>query len=419
MKTLVLELPADDGLNAQSAVRFTLLHQTQARSSPFFSDKAGKGLASYLQAKPCAKAPIDQLPLVDELVLVLPAQRISWHRLVLPRVSPSRMQRALAALLEERFLCEPSLLHLALAPSALPGQTTWVAACDKTWLNHALHVLESVGRPASRIVPQAAPLEDGTPARWRVIGQPGGAWLLRCGDDGVQCLPCDALAAEWLRMEAGSTQAEPALTAWAEQLAAAPVAVCSPSQSLSQAAESAWDLAQFDLSLRRRNPWLSELQKRWQMFCSASAWRPLRWGLLACALAPVVGLNAWAWQTHADLNRKQAALGELLTQHFPSLPVVDPVVQMQREVATLQQATNALAADDLEALLAGLLRGAPELLAVSGLGYKAKILTLHGVDLSPEAMADLRQRLDSAGYRTEFNERALRLQVASSLEVTP
>ncbi len=402
MNTLILALPAAAALTDDTLLRFVLARQAQAGQS--------------------GEARLTELPAADEVVLLLPAQALSWHRLDLPRVARARMPQALAGLLEERLLSDPAQLHMAVAPDAAPGQPTWTAVCDKAWLQQALQCLESAGRPAHRVVPQLAPLAQGEPPLWRVTGQAEAGWLLRSGDDGVQCLPLDAEAVQWLQPVAAATLAEPAVAAWAEQLAGAPVGVCSEAQAWEQAADSRWNLAQFDLAPRHRQRWLSVPLRQWRLWWAAPAWRPLRWGLLACVLAQLVGLNAWAWQERAALKAKQRALGQLLTQHFPALPVVDPVLQMQRELSSLRRATSALAADDLEAMLGALVRAAPGLPSPSALRYQgqpAPTLTLQGLSLTPQAADDLSQALAGAGYRSHYTDGNLRLQLATAAEAAP
>lgn len=409
MRSLILALPADVRLDDQTLLRFVLAGQAQGEPAGQDANQVHAGESTA----------VGQLPPADELVLVLPAQCLSWQRLDLPRVPRARLPQALAGLLEERLLSDPAQLHFAVAPDAAPGQPTWVAVCDKAWLRQTLQFFESAGRPVSRVVPQAAPLPLSLPPRWQVLGHPGAAWLLRWADDGVQCLPFDALTADWMQIDPAATQAEPPLAAWAEQVAGGPVAVCSPSQSLLQAGQGHWDLAQFDLTIRNQQRWLSSALRHWQTWLAAPAWRPLRWGLLACVAMQVVGLNAWAWQERANLQAKQAELGQLLTRHFPALPVVDPVLQMQRELSRLQRATSALAPDDLEALLAAVAHGAPELPSVTGLSYQSQSLTLHGLELSAEAAASLAERLTRIGYHSEFTGKALHVQRAGTAGTAP
>lgn len=415
MRSLILALPADAALDSQTWLRFALtdrLHKGPHRGQQMGQPNA---LAEPGQepAQDGGQAQVADLPTSDELVLVLPAQRLSWHRLALPRVPRARLAQALAGLLEERVLSEPAQLHFAVAPDAAAGQPSWIAVCDKGWLQHALQCLEAAGRPVSRIVPSAAPLPPVAPARWQVQGTPDAAWLLRQGDDGVQCLPLDGDSALWLQMNAAGTQAEPAVAALAEQLSGAPVAVCSQAQALCQAAAGPWNLAQFELTLRHQQRWLTTTARQWRLWRAAPAWRPLRWGLVACAVAQAVGLNAWAWQERATLQARQAALGQVLKQYFPALPVIDPVLQMEREVLALRRSTGTLAADDLESLLAGVAREAPGLSAATRLRYQAQTLTLGGLSGLSEPAAELGQRLAKAGYSSQFKDGELTVQLTN------
>ncbi len=77
-----------------------------------------------------------------EVVAVLPATQLSWHRVQLPRgVGPRspRLRATLAGLLEEQLLDEPEQLHFALDPDAGAGGPAWVAVCHSRWLAAHLH----------------------------------------------------------------------------------------------------------------------------------------------------------------------------------------------------------------------------------------------------------------------------------------
>jgi general secretion pathway protein L len=63
-------------------------------------------------------------------------------------------------------------------------------------------------------------------------------------------------------------------------------------------------------------------------------------------------LNAWAWQQQASLAKKRAQLGAILTQSFPSVKtVVDPGLQMSREMVSLRQSTGASNMHNFESML--------------------------------------------------------------------
>ena len=109
---------------------------------------------------------------------------------------------------------------------------------------------------------------------------------------------------------------------------------------LLRCAQSDWNLAQFDLSLSagvRRSQRLRRTLRQWR---SAPAWRPARWGLAALVGAQLLGLNAAAWHERSLLSAKQEAVQQTLQTSFPQVTLVlDAPVQMQRELARLQQAS--------------------------------------------------------------------------------
>jgi len=87
-----------------------------------------------------------------EVVAVVPAAMLSWHRVELPKGTTARSPRlraVLEGLLEEQLLDEPESLHFALQPDTRSGGPLWVATCDRAWLRSAVHVLEAAGRPAA------------------------------------------------------------------------------------------------------------------------------------------------------------------------------------------------------------------------------------------------------------------------------
>ena len=190
------------------------------------------------------------LPRADELVLVVPARRLSWHQVTLPKVSSARLRHVLDGLLEERLLEEPQSLHFALAPSTADTGMVWVAACDKAWLYPAVQAFESVGRHVARVVPEYVPVPSGTAPSLHATGTPEAAWLVRCAEDGVQAVPLGhaALIALGFGDQAGLATAEPAVAAMAEELLGRAVQVVPHAQGLVSAARSRWNLAQFQLT---------------------------------------------------------------------------------------------------------------------------------------------------------------------------
>ena len=103
------------------------------------------------------EAPLALLPTPagTEIVAVVPASRLSWHRLALPRGalkggmfqegSAGRLRAVLDGLLEDRVLDDTSQLHFALEPQPRLNEPVWVAACDRAWLHAWLEALAQAG----------------------------------------------------------------------------------------------------------------------------------------------------------------------------------------------------------------------------------------------------------------------------------
>jgi len=91
------------------------------------------------------------------VVAVVADTDVSWHRITLPKASAARQRAALAGVLEEQLLDEPEALHLAVAPDAVGGRSTWVAVLDKAWFSGELRALEKAGVQVDRAVPVSWP----------------------------------------------------------------------------------------------------------------------------------------------------------------------------------------------------------------------------------------------------------------------
>ena len=346
------------------------------------------------------------LPRADEVVAVVPARSLSWHRVVLPRVNSARLRIALDGLLEDRLLEEPQGLHFALAPGAMPGQTVWLAVCNRAWLHAALHAFEAAGRRVARVVPEHTPLPDGSPATLHVFGSSDDAWMVRRADDGVQTLPFEPAVFAALDLDGVAVQptAEPAVSALAEEALERPVLVQHTAQGLVAAARSRWDLAQFDLTSTGGTRVARRLAQGWAQWAASAAWRPARWGLAALLLAHLFGLNAWAFKERSALQAKRAEIRNQLVQTFPKVAlVVDAPVQMEREVAALRQATGAVSSLDLEPMLATVAENLSVARVPSAIEYASSELTLKGFQLPAAEANVLTQGLTAAGYASRVD----------------
>ena len=355
---------------------------------------------------------------------MVPASRLSWQRVTLPRgVGPSapRLRGVLDGLLEDQLLDDTADLHFALEPGAQGGASAWVAVCDRAWLAAHLQALEGAGRAVHRIVPELPPADG--PLRLLVTGEPERAQLLMSGagvPGGAQALPLAPGALALLPPPAADAPppellAEPAVAALAEQTFGGTPAIESATQRLLRASRGPWDLAQFQFSQGGRARAAKRAGALWRDFVHAPLWRPARWGLALLLVVNLIGLNLLAWRTQDELAARRAANQALLTETFPQVTVVvDAPVQMTREVANLRQATGAASARDLEPMLQAFGQLALVQQAPAAIEFTAGELRLKGVPVAAAALADANLRLRPLGYqlRTEGDAAVLRQEAA-------
>ncbi|HPW28952.1 MAG TPA: type II secretion system protein GspL [Rhodoferax sp.] len=355
-----------------------------------------------------------------EIVAVVPASQLSWHRLNLPKGtldrglfqdnSPSRLRAVIEGLIEDRLLDEPEQLHFALEPRAEVGVPTWTALCNRNWLIAWLQALEQAGKPIARIVPQAEPLsaDAGVPALVQIVGTPDSAHILWSSSSGVTLLPLGAtslalVAAGADEEDATKVVAEPAVAALAEQYFPGRITLQTGAQRALAAAGSAWDLAQFELLRSRR----ARTQKRLSGWASnllrAPHWKPARWAALALVVVNVAGLQAWAWKEQSALTTKRNAIRDVLTTTFPDVRVVvDAPLQMERSLSALQRQNGAVSSADLEEMLGRFQAVAPEIPAPAAIEFvagelKLKLPTVDAVD--PDS---LQARMRAYGYAVQM-----------------
>ncbi len=353
----------------------------------------------------------------SELVALIPSAALSWHDVDLPTglsAASPRLRSVLSGLLEERVLDDIDALHLALAPQTgtAPGGKTWVAACDRAWLQGHLQALEAAQRPVARIVPEFAPdlgelqlhaVGDAESASWVMTGKPvGGLMRLPFSSAALSMLPSQA---EFGAVDAAVDQtsllvfAEPALAAQAEALTQGKVSLITRPQRWVDAALSPWDMAQFDLARSARGRALKKFSGVLANLLRAPEWRPVRWGVVTLLVVNVLGLNIWAWRESANLAATRAAIQNTLTQTFPTVKVVvDAPLQMQREIATLRQATGAASGSDLEAMLSVVGAVAQPTMRIASIDFSAGELRIKSQSVSPQESDSLSAALKAKGY---------------------
>ncbi len=360
-----------------------------------------------------------------EIVAVVPASQLSWHRLDLPRGtldrglfqenSAARLRSVIEGLIEDRLLDEPEQLHFAVEPRAQAGAATWVAVCNRHWLNAWLQALEQAGKPVARIVPEAEPVANDAvaPALLHIVGTPESAHLVCSTRNGVTLLP---LSAASVALVARGTEAsplsdavaEPAVAALAEQYFSGRVTLQTAAQRALTAAASGWDLAQFELLRSRRARTQKRLSNWGVNLLRAPHWKPARWAAVAVVVANLAGLQAWAWKEQSALNAKRAAIREVLSTTFPDIRVVvDAPLQMERSLAALQRQNGAASNADLEEILGRFQAAAPEMDAPTAIEFIAGELRLKLPAAASVDLAGVNARLQAHGYTSQLQDDAL------------
>ncbi len=360
----------------------------------------------------------DAHALANDVVAVVPARALSWHQLTLPKgtradstSNPQRLRAVLSGLLEERLLDEPEHLHFALPPQALArahaNEPVWVAVCNRAWLHAWLHALEAAKRPVSRIVPEYAPEIQATQtSQANTLYITEGllpAQLVAPSPQGVMVLPLSRAALALLDGTAhGALVAEPSVASVAEQVLQRPVNLQSNAQRYLTAAQSDWNLAQFDLANTGHARTLKRLNSAWQSFLHTPQWRPARWACVLLVSIHLIGLNTWAWRERAVIDSQRAALRATLSDTFPEVKViVDAPVQMARALTQLQQATGVTSGQDLEAMLGHLSAGLPAQPSITAIDFSEGAVRLKGLNLSVDEAATLSAHLKTQGYAVQ------------------
>lgn len=416
MSILIIQLPARARLLADAEKADGASASSASREYAYVLSADGTSVGRQ------GRCVAPMLPAADTVVAVMAPQDTSWHRLNLPKAPAARLRAALAGMLEEALLVDPDELHLAVAPLAKPGQPTWVAACDHTWLTSQLMALEKAKVRVERVVPGVWPDEPATayfhdaPDGVAGEGERGSEAMLTWSTaDGVATWPLQGSLARALLPDPLPPQARffatPAVASPAERWLGRAVEVQSPSEHLLQAARSLWNILQFELTPRSKG--LHALNDRWRRFLSPQ-WRPARAGLVALLVTQVLGINLWAWHQQREIRLKKAELVQVLKQTHPQVQVVlDAPVQMQKETEALRAAAGQPGDNDLEALMGALALAWPPEQPTAGLQYDGNSLALlPPAGWGPGEFDALRSKLAAAGVQLDVAEGRLSVRRA-------
>jgi general secretion pathway protein L len=343
------------------------------------------------------------MPPSEAAVAVLSELDISWHSITLPRAPSGKLKAAVLGMLEEQLLTDPEQLHVALAPEAQPGERCWVAVVDKTWLGQTLAAFERQGVLIDRVVPALWP-DERAHGHFFDAAPPGSTpepALAMADANGIVCLPLSGSLARALfpagAAKSGRWTATPAVAAAVERWLGAPVTVRNAGDQLLRAAQSTWNLRQFDLAPRLRGS--LALRDAWRRFMRPT-WKPVRWGLVALVTVQILALNLWALSHRQAVETRQRAQAALLTEAHPKVRMIrDAPLQMERETDLLRAAAGRPGSGDLETLLAAASSAWPDAQGpMQNLRFQTGQLSLSAAGWSPQDIRQFTERLKPAGW---------------------
>ncbi len=126
-------------------------------------------------------APASEMPRADDVEAVLPAARVLFARLKLPRVGSTTLRELLPFAVEDRLLADPAHIHAVAGERNARGDTT-VAVVDRTWLQAMLDALAHGGIRPGRAWCESAVLAGGK-GDWNAVWGPERGMLV--DDEGV------------------------------------------------------------------------------------------------------------------------------------------------------------------------------------------------------------------------------------------
>ena len=299
------------------------------------------------------RTPVADMPRAETVEAVLPAERVLFARLKLPRVNSATIRDLLPYAVEDRLLGDPAHIHAVAGKRNARGETL-VAVVDRAWLQAFLAMLSRHGLRVRRAWCESALLAGGRGDWHVVLGRASGMLV---DDEGVsatfdrgEALPLTVRVA---LDEANGRGERPAqVVAHAAQDAALPdLARWSGEAGLAFTAGAPWeaiargqppadaiDLIRGDLG--------GEGESRWRVPRAAAI-------LAGVVLALQVALTAAdAFRLQREAGALQARREAIFREAFPEARVVvDPELQMARNLAELQRSRGLAAGDEFLAAM--------------------------------------------------------------------
>ncbi|MFY9259477.1 MAG: type II secretion system protein GspL [Gallionella sp.] len=346
------------------------------------------------------------MPVAEQCQAVAPAAVVLLTSVKLPVSKGEKARRLLPFVAEEQLAVEVDTVHFALG-EALPDGRLTVAIIEQHWLQQSLAFLTAQGLRVQHFFPETLLLalpEDGWVMTWD--GQQG---LVRTGESAgwvlegegipfaLQCL-CQSVAAHPPSQLLIYTHAALDVAVWSAQLGI-------PVVKSTQAAPSelsALDLLQGDFARQQFNwTWLPKL-------------KPVLWLGAAMILLQLLGTGIDAWRLGREQRQLQQAMEASFRQAFPEATVVvDPALQMERQLANLRRTAGIADTQDFLPILGKI---TPWLQGASGMqlqkiNYENQVLKLEFNLPSAAILASLHTQLNQLTCQTEWQAEGMNVRL--------
>ncbi len=350
---------------------------------------------------------LSQVPVSDSTVVIIPVSRIAFIDAILPPVSAQKREQLLNFAIEDKLTIDPATVHAVVIGKSHVGANHYVvAAIDRHWLAAALQWLAQHGVSAQLAVPETA-------LHW--VGN--GEWLVHLDARSGYAVRGDGLAYGIDQQNTDLSVPPFALSLALNEAAAADpralptrINIVAPAELAARIDRPRWQsalggqsVAGIELGVKVEDVMQTSivppsllarsnlLVGPFKPVSSVSSWRAaFRPAMLVATVMLAlhfvfIGFDAWRLSTQrAALD---AQMGNVFRQSFPeATTIVDPVLQMSRNLAQLKR-ERGVAADPLIEQLA--------LAASLTAGVSAEIRTLKFDDgklmvtLTPNAAAAL------------------------------
>lgn len=295
-------------------------------------------------------APLAGLPRAEEVELALPAARVLFARLKLPRVNAATIRELLPYAVEDRLLADPSHIHAVAGPTNARGETL-VAVVDRDWLEGIVRAFRSHGLRPRHAWCECALLAGGKDDWHAVLGESQGFLV---DDDGVAVvfdrppggeLPLSIRVAvdeasgrgarpSVVRLHSDGAQV-PDLARWGEQA------------GISFAAGTTWREVADGPVPREAIDLLRGISTAPESGAASAIPRAAMILVASMALLQLAFTAADAWRLQRAYDAIAARQEAVFRAAFPEArTVVDPALQMSRNLADLQRSRGLPASDD-------------------------------------------------------------------------